>query len=688
MDTRELNVIIKGDASDFKRAMGDVEEKSGGIKGAFDKAAGGSFALLGGLTALGVGAAAFGVQAVKAFNEAAAANAQLDAVLQSTGQAIGWTKDNALALSGSMQKLNAIDDDAVTSMQAMLLTFTNIGKDIFPDVSQATLDMATAMNGGLTPSAEELRQQAIQLGKALQDPDAGLGALHRVGVNVDELKKKFTDGMPIQEKQKLILKELATEFGGSGAAAAKTFGGQLNMLQVNFGNLMEAIGGGITTFLGPLVTAFNNWFDSMGGPEGVMGMLTEKAQQLQPWLPVIAGALVGGLIPAFVALGSAIWTALAPLLPFIAIGAAIGLAIKLIVDHLGGWDATMKKLQPVMDWFKGAWEKIVEVWNTYLLPALQMLWNEFQTKLLPALQAFWQEHGQQVIQVLQILAIIIGVVLLVAIGIIIASIYILINVFTFIVNAVNWVISELQRQWQQGVDSWNATVAFIKAGIDAFVAFFQNLPQNIGFIIGSIIRWFMELPGNVANMVNAVINWLSQLPGRANAFMANLINTVANWLNQLPGRAQSAAQGLVNGFINFMQGLPGMVGGIFNNVINTVAGWAGSMFNKARDIAGKFWEGFKQGLGIHSPSYIEKAFMAIGTQSQDTLAQMSTDMDKLNNISFGNFNTLLGTQSGAGTTNNNNAQNNKIDVTIMGNAGAPEVQDGLLNGLRVAARGI
>lgn len=62
----------------------------------------------------------------------------------------------------------------------MLLTFTNIGKDTFPKATETLLDMATAMNGGMAPSAEALSAQAIQLGKALNDPIKGISALSRV----------------------------------------------------------------------------------------------------------------------------------------------------------------------------------------------------------------------------------------------------------------------------------------------------------------------------------------------------------------------------------------------------------------------------------------------------------------------------------------------------------------------------
>ncbi len=72
--------------------------------------------------------------------------------------------------------------------------------------------MATAMNGGATPSAEALSAQAIQLGKALNNPIEGISALSRVGVAfTDEQKeqiKVLQESGDIMGAQGIILKEL------------------------------------------------------------------------------------------------------------------------------------------------------------------------------------------------------------------------------------------------------------------------------------------------------------------------------------------------------------------------------------------------------------------------------------------------------------------------------------------------
>jgi hypothetical protein len=110
------------------------------------------------------------VKSVLAAEESEKVHAQLEAVLKSTGDAVGLTAQQIEAHSAALQKNLGISDEVIASGQNMLLTFTNIGKETFPTATEALLDMATAMNGGAAPSAEELKAQAIQLGKALNDP--------------------------------------------------------------------------------------------------------------------------------------------------------------------------------------------------------------------------------------------------------------------------------------------------------------------------------------------------------------------------------------------------------------------------------------------------------------------------------------------------------------------------------------
>ena len=74
----------------------------------------------------------------------------------------------------SLSEVTRFEDDAIVSGQNMLLTFTNIGKDIFPQATEAMLNMSTAMG-------MDMQSAATMLGKALNDPIAGMTALGRAG---------------------------------------------------------------------------------------------------------------------------------------------------------------------------------------------------------------------------------------------------------------------------------------------------------------------------------------------------------------------------------------------------------------------------------------------------------------------------------------------------------------------------
>ena len=192
------------------------------------------------------GAAAFGglVATVKVgideFMEAQKVMAQTNAVLKSTGGAAKVTATQITDLSSSIMKMTGIDDEAVQAGQNLLLTFTKIrnetgkGNDIFDQATLAMTDLSVAMG-------QDLKSSAILVGKALNDPIKGVGALSKAGVQFTKGQKEtiqsLVDSGNVMGAQKMILRELETQFAGSAAAAGKTLPGQLNILKQTFSNL-------------------------------------------------------------------------------------------------------------------------------------------------------------------------------------------------------------------------------------------------------------------------------------------------------------------------------------------------------------------------------------------------------------------------------------------------------------------
>lgn len=196
-----------------------------------------AFTALGGGYLIGRGIGAI----INATIDAEKAQAQLAAVLKSTGGAAGLSADQLNKMAASLQAVTTFDDEAITGAQSLLLTFTKIGRDVFPQATETVLNMSQALG-------QDLKSSAVQLGKALNDPIQGVTALQRVGVSFTDTQKDLIKSLVEtgrqSEAQKLILAELETEFGNSARAARDTLGGALQGLKNDFENLLEGDSGG------------------------------------------------------------------------------------------------------------------------------------------------------------------------------------------------------------------------------------------------------------------------------------------------------------------------------------------------------------------------------------------------------------------------------------------------------------
>ena len=191
-----------------------------------------------GAAAIGAGLGAALISGTKDAIEAEEKVAQLEAVLKSTGGVAGMTKDRLLEMAQGFESTTKFSAESVIEAQSLLLTFTKIGQDVFPRATQAAADMATAMG-------TDMAGQSIALGKALNDPVAGVAALTRVGVQFTEEQQNAINAMvemgDVAGAQGIILGELETQFGGSAAAAGDTFGGKLEILKNAFGGVKEEL---------------------------------------------------------------------------------------------------------------------------------------------------------------------------------------------------------------------------------------------------------------------------------------------------------------------------------------------------------------------------------------------------------------------------------------------------------------
>jgi len=332
----ELLIQLRDEASSglssLSGAMGNVGMIAGG-------------AALAGVVALG-GAIIGGMGDAQ---EARALYAATEQVIKTTGGAAGISAqqvtDLASALSDASGK-SLFGDDQIQAAENILLTFTNIGKDVFPAATQATIDMAAALK--TTPEAMD-----TLIGKALNTAD-GYKTLKKSGVDFTEQQAAQIDAMfaagNAAGAQALILEELNKKYGGQAEAAAKAAGGMVQF-KAGLGETFETIGGKLL----PVLDKFGAWLNS---PE-VQANISIFADRLGRGIEIAADFLVNDLIPAI----EDLYNFLAPILgPIIAeVARALSEDLPRGIERVTtGW-ANLK--QALSDFKVGYIDPIVRGWE-------------------------------------------------------------------------------------------------------------------------------------------------------------------------------------------------------------------------------------------------------------------------------------------------------------------------------------
>jgi LysM repeat protein len=109
-------------------------------------------------------------------------------------------------------------------MQAVLLGFRSVTRDVFGDATKAVIDMAEVMGGSLVSTANSL-------GKALDSPLEGMSALTRQGFIFTEQQKELVEALEAtgrhEEAQRVILKEVQLAFDGASTATGDAVRSQI-----------------------------------------------------------------------------------------------------------------------------------------------------------------------------------------------------------------------------------------------------------------------------------------------------------------------------------------------------------------------------------------------------------------------------------------------------------------------------
>jgi hypothetical protein len=186
---------------------------------------------------------------IKEAMEAEVNFAKLDAIIKSTGGAAGVTTKEMIAMADAFQGVSRFSHDTINEAQTILLTFTNLGKDVLPVAIERAMDMAEVFGMDL-PSAAKM------LAITLDQPAEGIGRLSRVIGKLDPEIEKTIIGMAemgdTAGAQAAILDVLNSKFGGVAQTVGVTTDGAFQRLQNRLLDFAEGIGSGITEPVGDM----------------------------------------------------------------------------------------------------------------------------------------------------------------------------------------------------------------------------------------------------------------------------------------------------------------------------------------------------------------------------------------------------------------------------------------------------
>jgi len=190
---------------------------------------------------------------------------------------------------------------------------------------------------------------------------------------------------------------------------------------------------------------------------------------------------------------------------------------------------------------------------------------------------------------------------------------------------------------QKFSDLGTAIMNAVQTVIDVLTTMRDHWDTIFGFMAGRVLRFIGESIDSIGEWIDATwsafrqwsIDALTAVGQFADAAPARLLefalaggNIIGRFAIDFILAVNQWRDDAVAGFAAFALDAIAAIG----SFIRYVEGLPGVMWDKALEIASNFWEGFKAGLGISSPSFVELAFMAMSDAAAIAAEDIAADV--------------------------------------------------------------
>jgi hypothetical protein len=290
-ESRDLQVKITGDASNFSKSIDDATNSSNRAGLSFTKM---SLAVAAGQAIFSVAEKTLGVftgflgKSIQAAMTEQDAMAQINNELRNFGDLAPITSQQANDIAESMARTSINSKDMVLQAEQIILKFDRITKDTFPQTLQVTEDLSARL--GIT-----MPDAANKLGKALEDPRKAMRALIDAGISFTKAQKDVliaaSNTGDVMVADNMILDALSQNLQGASVAAASTFSGKMQILNNDFQMFQEKIGSAILNALSPFIDKIMKWAQTDQAQQVIRGITTwvgTMAEKMARWVTDVA----------------------------------------------------------------------------------------------------------------------------------------------------------------------------------------------------------------------------------------------------------------------------------------------------------------------------------------------------------------------------------------------------------------
>gem|GEM_PF-4842604 len=541
------------------------------------------------------------------------------------------------------------------------------GTNKFYDAAGKVKDLASIsgiLQNSLAGMTDQQRQATLQT-------MFGSDAIRAANVLYKEGTKGVTDMQAAMGN--ITAQDIATK-------KADTLNGSLTRLKVAYEKLSISIGNLLLPFIQAAANAMTKITNTLNGLTerqkifitvilGAIAVIGPLIMMFAGLLKVIAG--VNKVIKNWGAIGTLITSpvglAIIAIMALVAVGwflvsnwdeikEKVGAAIAAIGKFFSdGWNRiktdTITRAGEIQTAFSNWWAWVTQGWNnfwSYLYNGALYYWGlvvNFFTVSIPQwfnnLMAWFAQLPAKISDYLSELpnkfAYYFGVGLGVATRIVIEGVLNIIGFFMKLPENIGNALSSMYKSVSDWMSKTKTEInnSTTKMGSD-FVAWLSKIPGQISTYFSNMYKnvsaWMDNMKWAIATALTTMfwnfVTWLGKLPSMVSNYFSSMSRNTSAWQNDLVNKASQIGRNMYNGIANWFNSLPDSVYNALSNIGKNISNFTSYLWSRAKSLGDSVWQGFKVGMGMHSPSYIEQAFMSISASATDTLKNIKTVVPK------------------------------------------------------------